>query len=261
MKKYSIHNSAVEQYIRLIVKRDQLQKDACFYEEEYLRVFGDEMLSIYEEKIKCIELRKKIHYCQVRTNHQEKVDRAEMERMIRLEMSEYYDHLRRMQKDVKDARDTHEVAAYLAMEAKRYYRNIAKLIHPDVLPLAKEDEYLKDIWERVVKAYRRLAADELADLELLAIHYLEEHGIKTEANPQIEDVEQKIERVRNQINRIINTDPYQYRELFARPELVDERHEELIDEMLLYQHHREELEKMLNLFLGEGDVTILWDID
>ncbi len=261
MKSYNIRDNSVEQYIRLIMKRDQLQKDAIFYEEEYMRVFGGEMLNLYEEKIKCIELRKKIHYCQACVNHQEKVDRAKMERMMHLEMRDYYDNLKRMQKNVKDAREVDEVPAYVAMEAKRYYRNISKMIHPDILSLAKEDVFLKEIWTRAVEAYHRLAADELSDLELLTIHYLEELGIKVDAKPQIEDVEVKIERVENQIRRIISTDPYQYRELFARPDLVDERHEELMDEMLQYQHHRVELERMLNLFLSEGDVTILWNMD
>lgn len=261
MDKFSMNDNDMDKYVRLIIKRDQLLKEAAFYEDEYLREFGEEMLNLYEEKVKCIEVRKKIHHCQARVNHHDAIERETMEKMVFLEMQGYYENLKNLQNDVKQAKDTKRVTAYTAMEAKRHYRNIAKMVHPDIQPLAKENAFMQEVWERAVKAYHACAADELAEIEVVTARHLKHLGIEVDEIPTIDHVEEKIERIRNQIDRIINTDPYQYRELLLHPELVEERHDELLEEMMHYQDHRMELEKMLELFLSEGDVTILWKMD
>lgn len=261
MDKFNMNDNDMDKYVRLIIKRDQLLKEAACYEDEYLREFGEEMLNLYEEKVKCIEVRKKIHHCQARVNHHDPIDREKMEKMVFLEMQDYYENLKGLQNDVKQAKEMKQVSAYTAMEAKRHYRNIAKMVHPDIQPLAKENAFMREVWERAVKAYRACEADELAEIELVTARQLKRLGIKETEIPPVDQVEEKIERIRNQINHIINTDPYQYRELLLHPELVEERHDELLDEMMQYQNYRIELEKMLELFLSEGDVTILWKMD
>lgn len=261
MEVFDMHESNQNKYVRLIMQRDQVQKEARICNEEYLREFGEEILQVFEEKIKCIELRKKIHHCQARVNHHEHVEEDVMEKMVYLEMKEYYDKMKNLQSILKNVKEKKESTAYQAMEAKRLYRKLAKMIHPDICPRTATDTLLKESWGRAVLAYHRNAVDELQEIEVVVVHRLKELDIPVEAEPEVEDIQLKIERLESQISRIINTDPYQYHELFARRELVQERHEEILDELNQYRNHHEELEKILNMFLSEGDVTILWKMD
>ena len=63
-----------EQYEDLLVKRDQLQKEANSVQISYNKEFGDLMLQAFEIKIACICEKKRISYAQAMVNRGESVD-------------------------------------------------------------------------------------------------------------------------------------------------------------------------------------------
>lgn len=258
---YKITDSEYEKYIRLVIRRDQLRKEAAILEQDYLREFGEEIYSLFEVKVACIELKKKIHYCQAQVNSGKRVQTDEMKRIVEMEMQEYYQDLKQMTKDLEMVKERKIVPTHVALHAKRLYREIAKLIHPDICPKSGEDEVLEELWHRTVLAYHRSDEDELSEIKILAIHRMEELGMQVDAQIEIENIDQRLKDLEGEIETIISTDPYQFRELFMQDELVEEKHEEILDEIDRYQKHKIELEEILDLFLNGGDVRILWNKD
>ena len=196
------------------------------------------MYSLYEEKVKCIELKKKIHYCQAQVNCGKNVQTEELEKFIRTEMKDYYRELKAMMEDLKAVKECKIVPTHVALNAKRLYREIAKMIHPDICPAAKEDVILSELWERAVSAYHRNSEDELQQIKILSIHRMKEMGMNVDSEIEIEDLDEKIADIEQEIDTIVNTDPYQFRELLMKKELVEEKHEEILDEMERYQKYR-----------------------
>ncbi len=258
---YKITDSEYEKYIRLVMRRDQLRKEAAILEQDYLHEFGEEIYSLFETKVACIELKKKIHYCQAQVNSGKSVQTEEMKKIIEMEMQQYYQDLKQMMHDLEMVKERKIVPTHVALHAKRLYRDIAKMIHPDILPKSVEDEILEELWHRAVRAYHRSDEDELSEIKILAIHRMEELGMDVEAQIEIDDIDQRVKDLEEEIETIINTDPYQFRELFMQEELIEERHEEILDEIERYQKYKIELEEMLDLFLNGGDVRILWNKD
>lgn len=248
---YNITDSEYEKYIQLIIRRDQYAKEAAILEESYIREFGEEMLHLYELKVSCIELKKKIHFCQMCVNHGKKVDTEEMQGAIAEEMKSYYKKLANMQKTLVEVKNAKSHPHHVILQVKRLYREIAKMIHPDILPQSSEDEELESLWLRTVAAYNQNDKDELEQVRLLVIHRLEELGIEVDAKVDVEDIESKIEKIENEIAKIINTDPYQYKELFDSADLLEDKHEEIEDEITQYQKYEIELESILDQLLGK----------
>ncbi len=254
-------NSMRDHYIELLARRDQLRKEALIYEDDYLREFGEEMYRLFEEKVRCIELKKKIHFCQTARNHGRAIDMIKMDEYLASEMKEYYEKLQSLLGAVNGAMQAGCTPRHMALEAKQKYRRIAKRIHPDLHPFTIEDAELMDLWNRAKEAYHMNDAVTLDEIEVLVMHRLEELGHGDEEDFEIEDLPGKILKVREEINEILNTDPYQYSVLLMNDELVEEKHKSLKEESDNYQHYREELEAILHTFISEGDVTITWIAD
>ena len=60
-----IWTSSVKQdkYVELVKERDRLRKEAFQLRQEYIRVFGELILKVFEKKIECIRKKKMIAYC------------------------------------------------------------------------------------------------------------------------------------------------------------------------------------------------------
>ena len=112
-------NSMRDHYIELLARRDQLRKEALIYEDDYLREFGEEMYQLFEEKVRCIELKKKIHFCQTARNHGRVIDMIKMDEYLSLEMKEYYEKLQALMGAVTDAKNAGCSPRHMALEAKK----------------------------------------------------------------------------------------------------------------------------------------------
>ena len=141
-------------------------------------------------------------------------------------------------------------------EIKSIYRRIAKRIHPDVHPETMEDEILRDLWGMTAVSYRARDLEALQTLEIRVRKRIVELGGIDEEDVEIDDLEEKIEQVESEIEKIITTDPYQYSVFLIRDDLVTQRHEDLEEEILQYQKHSIDLQTILENLLSGGDVTV-----
>ena len=94
-----VKNASYAKYEELLMKRDTVRKEAFQYEREYVRVFGDQILEVYQKKMECICKKKTIEYCRRFLNRGESIDPAALQDYLRKEMEEYQCRLEEMIED------------------------------------------------------------------------------------------------------------------------------------------------------------------
>ena len=77
---------------------------------------------------------------------------------------------------------------------------------------------------------------------------------------EIPDIEEKISELEQEIQRIMETDPYQYKFLLGDKEAVEEKKRSLEEELKQYQDYGEQLDGILNSLMMSG-VTITWEMN
>lgn len=243
-----ISNGDYYEYEALLLKRDSLEREAGLYMDEYIRVFGEILTERFRKYIRCIELKKKIAYCQAAINRGETISEDELNGYISAQMEAYYKQLSQMIEDNENCRKAKSVPEIDIRKIKKIYRNLAKQLHPDISPLTAEHPELLELWNRAVTAYKCNSLKEIEEVEVLVNAFLEKNGIDHAvlAIPKISD---KIEKIKAEIERITSTDPYQYKYLLEDDELVEEQKEEIresIEEMTEYINQLEAaLEELL----------------
>ena len=250
----------IEEYEELLVKRDQLFKEAGSIMTSYTKEFGDMITANFELKVECIKKKKTISYCRRRLNRGLAVDANRMQAEIDEEMKLYYVQLKEMICDNESAKKCEQVGEFRYNRAKKIYRRLAKQIHPDINKKTNENETLKELWTRIVTAYNRSDVEELDDLEALvrlALNDLGEDGIELD----YEDIDERIERVERQINDILNTEPYTFLELLTDEEKKNDYRTRLEEEHRDYEQYLEVLTRTLEEMLREGGVKMVWKMD
>ncbi len=244
-----------EAYENLLLERDQISREADQIWIAYLRLFGKLIAELYEEKLECVKSKKIIAYYQRALNHGGDVDAAEMERFLEREMAEYYSHLRRMQKENDAAGHAKIVTPYEAERAKKLYRRLAKLLHPDLNPEVDRSDVLKELWQRVMTAYRRSDVKSLSELEVLARKALEEAGLSA-VRVVIPDLQEKIDEIKREIEAIRSEEPYTLRFLVEDEEAQEAKRRELTEELEKYREYRRELNDTILKMLKSGGLKI-----
>ncbi len=161
MELIKVKNGAFTRYEELLLKRDQVQKEAAQILVNYTREFGELLANTFESRIICIRLKKEIAWCQARLNRGEKIDVDAMKDAIDKTMAMYYDELAQMLARAKEAQKWKPLSPGKALEVKRIYRELAKKLHPDINPMTGQTPQLLELWNRIVLAY------EASDLEYL----------------------------------------------------------------------------------------------
>ena len=253
-------NTRVNDYEELLLKRDQLLRESGSYMTAYTQKFGDMITANFELKVECIKKKKTISYCRRRMNRGLAIDTNRVQAEIDREMTLYYTQLKRMADDNERAKKAGTISEFRLSRAKKIYRRLTKILHPDINRKTTEDESLRELWEKVVEAYQRSDADALDDLEVLVRRAMETKGDDSfELN--LDDIDERIERVENQINEILTTEPYIYGELLNDEEKKQAHKEQLQAEHDDYEQYLESLSKTLDDMLREGGVTLVWQMN
>ncbi len=245
------------EYEELLMKRDQMYKEADSYQIDYNREFGDLIIKNFELKIECIRRKKIITACMRRMNRGIAIDVGEMMKDIEKDMTAYYIRLKDVSEEMVAAKDAKIVDGYSVSRSKKIYRRIAKRIHPDVNKKTGNNEDLKDLWTRTVKAYRMSEAEELENLEVLVRKKLKELGDEGfEIN--LDDIEERIERIEMQIHEIATTEPYIYGELLVDEEKKNSLMEALEEEKTDCDNYIRQLDAELEKLIGKEGISLVW---
>lgn len=250
----------LEHFANLLVRRDRLYQEAEFILVDYNRLFGDLIVENFRLKIECIRTKKAINYCRRRLNRGLPIDANDMKAAIEKEMYLYQCQLKEMIADVEGAKAARIIPAVQVRKCKRIYRRLVKRIHPDTHWITMQNETLKDLWLRTIKAYHNLNLEELENLEILVGKTLEMLGEES-LEVDYSDLEARIERIEYQINEIITSEPYILRQ-FCQDETAEKLHRVVLqEEYESFSQYLESLTKVLNEILEKGDIQLLWKMD
>lgn len=232
------------QYEDLLLRRDELEKEAEHILLEYTRVFGDITTEIFKLKIDCIALKKSISYCVMAKNRGEAVDPEKIQKFIAEKMAAYQAELDEMVRQNELSKKGEKISAFQAKEIKRIYRKIAKVLHPDISNVTEKHPPLADLFQRVLIAYQCNDYKEIKELEVLVNRALEDIG-EENFEVVIPDIEAKIEELEEEIKGIKTTEPYIYHELLDDTDRVRQKMRKFEEERDSYVNYKIELEAKL----------------
>ena len=247
MEIIKIKDSRYTDYENLLLRRDSLKKEGEQYYVKYLALFGELINDVFRLKIECIAKKKKIAYCQAKATRNEPIKADELERYISSVMASYQEQLEEMIAASKAAGDSTAITFAEERKIKETYRYLAKLIHPDRRPDLADEETIKELWKQIVIAYTHNQLDDLMELKFKTETWLNEHG---KGNPDIEipDIEEKIEKLLDEIEKILSSLPYQYRFVINDDNEIASKKQQLNDERKSYEEYSKQLDEVLNSF-------------
>lgn len=235
-------------YEELILKKENLRKEAAQFQMEYLSVFGELLKDVLEKKIECIRKKKEIAFCQRCVNHGMPVNPNERDRYIQEEMEEYEQQLQRMAKEIQEACEAERVSDPDFRRIREIYYRIARMIHPDMRPDLSDDSRVQEYWNRAVAAYQYNRLSDLEDLEILVLQYLK--GEETQKQ-KLPDIGRRIERIEKEIQHLIRTKPYIYRFDLENREKRKQKKAALQEEIREYEEYSRQLSDILAEFEGK----------
>ena len=136
------------------------------------------------------------------------------------------------------------------------YHHLVKKIHPDINPVTNENEELRGLWQRMVVAYNCNDLKEMTEIEVLVNALLEKLNLGT-LDIMIPDIDEKIAEIEAEIERIISTDPYQYKYILENEGAIADKKEDLRRELKEYEDYGRQLDEILNGLLQNG-VKLTW---
>ena len=240
-------NKGLVKYEEVLLRRDNLKKEAENIHLEYIRVFGDLITESFKLKVECIRKKKMISYCQWQVNHGKQINDSELMGYIAREMATYEKELQDIIIDVSNAKKATDISAVELRKIRSIYYKLVKKLHPDIHPELFSDETIRNYWHRIAVAYTHNQLRDLEELEALVSMYLEANGIETDGI-DIKNIAEKISVIEAEIETIISTDPYQYRFILEDPHEKKARMDSFEDEIKSYKDYSVQLDEILSSF-------------
>ncbi|MBR3248178.1 MAG: hypothetical protein IKG03_07270 [Clostridiales bacterium] len=237
-------------YEELLLRKDKFEKEAILWYTAYIKVFGKYLIDLFEIKVECIRLKKLISYAQAEINKGFTPNMDEINKIVAEQMRSYYEELDVMIKDHNESLKSKSLPAHVILKVKKIYREIAKILHPDINPETGKDPELQDLWNRVSVAYKCNNLEEIEELQVLVNKALSEKGFDV-TKVVIPNIEEKIKKLEEEINRIITTDPYNYKFILEDKEETEQMKKDLENEQKEYNNYKTELETVLSELTGD----------
>lgn len=218
-------------------------KEALHYEAEYTRFFGSLILRLFKLKIECIKIKKSIEYCERILNRGQTVNPKMLQDFLEHEMTAFNQQLEHLKQKNKIARNAKVITEFDLIQIKRIYHKLTKNLHPDINPAFAHSKKLKELWIRICSAYKANDLPLLQELEVLVNKATENGGNMDFAIP---DIANRLKAVKEEIQEIEKTDPYQYKFILNNPDIVKQKKKNLQEEIKNFKIHKKELEDLYN---------------
>ena len=242
-----------DKYISLILERDELEKDADLIKKRFVMELGDLIEKDFWLKIQCIKIKKILGEIVARMNAEEDFDPEEIVGEVILSLTDYYAQLEEI-RSLKEDEGT--ITSAEAVKIKRIWRRISKTVHPDVLPEVFEDEKIRDLWEKAHAAYKGNNLKALIEAEILIYNRLDELGIDSDAENEVENISEKIADIELEIEDIKTSEPYIFRYILDDPGKLSEKKEEYMQSIKESEDYIEELKGPMILFGLDPDAVM-----
>jgi len=235
----------VERYEKLLFEKDELLKEIAQIHKHYMEVFGKLIERSFNLKMLVIRYKKLLSLAVLAKNRGEEIDTEAIQEEINLEMLEYYEKLEEIQKlQIKGE----PISEYELLKIKKVYRKISKRIHPDVHPELMEDDEIRELWEQAADCYKRNDLKGIMEAEIKLNHLLREKNLDVVEEVEIDDLEERIEKLKEEIEALRQSDAYRQKFMLEDPDLVEQKKEDLKKDIEDYDVYRRELVVQLHLF-------------
>lgn len=198
-------NYLINLYRSLIIKRDELKKQAEENQKYNYQMYADLYKEYYGLMVECIFFKKRIAYCQRCKNHHIRIYKEELEGYMDVVKEDYMHELEELRTHKK------RVKQYLSDEdmkrAKKIFKRIIKRMNQD-----------HPLWKRALESYRYNNLNDLKDIEMLVDY--ERQSIRK--NLDIVYLATQIERIKKEIESYENREPLP-REEFLEKEIFKYR--------------------------------------
>jgi len=242
-------SASYKRYEELLLKKDALIKESEGYKLSYDALFESVNNEVKAARIECVKKRKVISYCKSMLSLGSSIKKSKLDDFAVKAMQEYQDTLDFLAKSEQEQLDNlkPEKSPEDLKKVKTTYHQLAKLIHPDMNDDFKDDEIMRDLWNRTCIAYNCSDLKELEELEVLINRYLESIN-KKHFDIEIPDINEKIFILNREISKILHTNPYQYKYFLQDEESIEKKREELNKELNDYLTYEKELDKEISTF-------------
>lgn len=240
-----------ERYEELTLKKDHYEKEAEHYRLAYVREFGDLIAESFGLKVECIALKKEIALYIKARNAGRTITPEEVKAYLEARMSVYEHELQQMIEENEASKNIRPISFSEVEQIKKIYRRLAKLLHPDISPLTVKYPALGDLFRKIIVAYKSNDLKELRKLEVLVNKELEDNGVEG-FDMVIPDIAERIDELERDVDAIISSAPYTYRELLRDEEAVNGKKAELRAEIEEYTGYKKELSEKLREIKEDG---------
>lgn len=237
-----------EVYESLLLYKTELEKECLSIEREYYGKFGDSLLALLKLKLEVAKTKQKIAYCQKMKNQGLDPDEDEMEAYAKSNCADAYFAFIDASAKKKQA-DHCKEGPYLKPEevsqSKKLFRALMKMLHPDIHPELANNPLASSIYEHALTAYKQNNLHQLVELYDLASMQFGDEDV------EIENVDEKIERLKEEIDEIESHNPYLYRVYLENPDKGKTLLDDLKKQTKEYEDFLEELIGRLSLLLSK----------
>jgi hypothetical protein len=250
-----IKTAGYAEYEALLLRRDEVRKEAQKLNDLYMHKFGELIVSVYQQKIECIQKKKAISFMMAALNQGKKPDPAALAAYLKTEMAAYQKELERLQQEAEATRIVFRIDDDEMAKIKKLYYKLAKLIHPDINPKTNDSPALKELWLMISAAYTANDLKELEEAEVLVLRILHQSGEEAE-EVEIPDINEKIEALKREIEHIQSVSPYTYKKLLEDKKACKAKQISLQEELQEYIDYAIDLDHILaSLKQGRKDFT------
>lgn len=233
-----------DQFLDLYQEYLDLGKENVVIYHEYNYLFGKAYHRRYELYCLCERSRRKIEMYQETLKRGEMIHEEAVEEKLDEEFTEYIRKLNIIAEEYQNAVRFHELPDLPKTEVEeigRIYQKIAKTIHPEVYP--EPTEAVKDLWQKTVRSYKENNLEDLQECEQLL-----DNLPKTESRKDDRDFlryEKGIDDLRQKINYLMASFPYNQKELVQNRTSAEERLFEVEKDIIFFSENLKRLEARL----------------
>ena len=231
-----------KRYVRLLLEKEKIVKTNFQVQQRFIELFGDLRLEMLKVEIEIAKIKKEMEYLVRKKNRNESYDLEEMDDFVNQALEGMRAQYERMKEEQTQLKNKKMLSQEEVKEVKRLYRRLVKLVHPDLNPHQTKEQ--KELWHQLQEAYRNNDLVWLRELNVLIVFKTKGHE-----EVEIEDIEDKIEAVREEIALLKEEDLYQMRELVFDEEWIEAYKEQ-------YERERSDFEVYLRSLQKEKEKLI-----
>ena len=231
-----------KRYVRLLLEKEKIVKTNFQVQQRFIELFGDLRLEMLKVEIEIAKIKKEMEYLVRKKNRNESYDLEEMDDFVNQALEGMRAQYERMKEEQTQLKNKKMLSQEEVKEVKRLYRRLVKLVHPDLNPHQTKEQ--KELWHQLQEAYQNNDLVWLRELNVLIVFKTKGHE-----EVEIEDLEDKIEVMREEIALLKEEDLYQMRELVFDEEWIEAYKEQ-------YERERSDFEVYLRSLQKEKEKLI-----